>query len=159
VLARLCAIISELTGSEWIAVFTAAITFGGLVVVVCQLRSLNRQTRLQNFAEYTMRYQQIVLNFPEDINSKDFLLKGREDYDKVMRYMRAYFDLCFEEWYLHQRQLIEGDFWTIWFEGMRTALAKPAFQQAWQVMKADTNFGPEFSKFAEDRMLLNSDRS
>ena len=39
----------------------------GVGFVYGQLRSLNRQTRLQNFAEYTRRYQQVVLNFPEDI--------------------------------------------------------------------------------------------
>ena len=32
-LVRLCAITSELTRSEWIAAFTAAITFAGLVTL------------------------------------------------------------------------------------------------------------------------------
>ncbi len=121
-------------------------------VVYAQLRSLNQQTKLQNFTEYTRRYQQIVLNFPEDINAGDFLLNGRKDYDNVMRYMRTYYDLCFEEWYLHRQGLIGSDFWEIWDDGIKTALSKPAFQQAWQVMKADTNFGPVFSQFIDARI-------
>jgi len=126
----------------------------GVWFVARQLHGLERQTRLQNFAEYTRRYQQIVLNFPEDINSPSFVLgkPGTEKYDNVMRYMRAYFDLCFEEWYLHRQGLIETDFWNIWYDGIETAVSKPSFQQAWRVMKADTNYGPEFSSFIDRRM-------
>lgn len=148
----LCELISGLPASDWVAAATGIITLAGVIVVYAQLRSLNQQTKLQNFAEYTRRYQHIVLNFPEDINARDFLLNGRKDYDSVMRYMRAYYDLCFEEWYLQRQGLIGSDFWEIWDDGIKTALSKPAFQQAWQVMKADTNFGAEFSRFAEGRM-------
>jgi hypothetical protein len=96
-----------ITAADWIAVSTGLVTLLGVGVVYGQLRSLNQQTRMQNFAEYTRRYQQIVLHFPENINSKDFVLDGRKDYNEVMCYMRAYYDLCFEEWYLHREILIE----------------------------------------------------
>jgi hypothetical protein len=104
---------SLMTTSNLIALATLLVAFAGVVLVLGQLRSLNLQTRLQNFAEYTRRYQQIVLHFPEDINASDFSLQGREDYDNVMRYMRAYYDLCFEAWYLHREGLIENDFWRV----------------------------------------------
>ena len=148
-----------MTTANVLAVIAIVATLAGVWVVYRQLQLLNQQARMQNFAEYTRRYQQIVLNFPEDINGKDFSLLDREDeeYAKVMRYMRAYYDLCFEEWYLHREGLIESKFWTVWIEGIETAVSKSAFQQAWKVMQADTNFGPDFSKFVEDR--INSARS
>ena len=155
-LSWLCDLVSGLKASDWIAIVAGLITLAGVVVVFLQLRSLNQQTRLQNFGEYTRRYQHIVLNFPEDINSQTFLLKGRPDYDNVMRYMRAYYDLCFEEWYMHDKELIEDDFWSVWIDGIKTAVSKPSFQQGWQVMKADTNYGPRFSKFIDELMRSES---
>ena len=141
-----------MTTSNVLAVIAIVATLAGIWVVYRQLQFLNQQARMQNFAEYTRRYQQIGLNFPEDINAENFSLQGHKNYSRVMRYMRAYYDLCFEEWYLHREGLIESKFWTVWIEGIETALSKSAFQQAWKVMQADTNFGPDFSKFVADRI-------
>ena len=95
-----------------------------------------------------------MLNFPEDINASNFSLAERKaksngDYPQVMRYMRADDDLCFEEWYLHRKGLIEDDFWSVWLDGIKIAVSKPSFQQAWAVMQADTNYGPHFSNFIQ----------
>src|SRR5262245_30436392 len=119
-LSWLCDLVSGLKASDWIAIVAGLITLAGVVVVFLQLRSLDQQSRLQNFGEYTRRYQDIVLNFPEDINSREFSLAARkgEEYAQVMRYMRAYYDLCFEEWYLHRKGLIEDDFWNVWLGGI-----------------------------------------
>lgn len=138
---------------NWIAAFTALFTLLGAVLVWRQLVGLNKQTRLQNFADYTKRYQEIVLNFPEDINDENFSLVGRPDYVKTMRYMRAYFDLCYEEWYLNKQGLIGSEFWCIWKGGIKTALSKPAFRQAWEVIKdSKTEYGNEFDEFIEGNL-------
>lgn len=150
--------ISKFTPADVINALALLAAMLGVWYVARQLHGLDRQTRLQNFAEYTRRYQQIVLNFPEDINAKDFSLVGRSDYSDVMRHMRAYYDLCFEEWYLHDKKLIGDDFWKVWHDGIGTAVSKAAFQQAWQVMKADTNYGPDFSRFI-DAMMPKGDTS
>jgi hypothetical protein len=111
-----------------------------VVLVFGQLRSLNRQSRMQTFAEYTRRYQEIILHFPEDIHAGDFSLPNHNDYDNIMRYMRAYY------------VLIENDFWKVWLESMDTAFSKPAFQQAWRQMQSSSNYGAEFSKFVDERI-------
>lgn len=64
---------------------------------------MNKHLRLQVYADYTKRYQSITLNFPEDINDPTFLLKECDDYNRTMRQMRVYFDLCYEEWHLHNK--------------------------------------------------------
>ena len=79
-----------MTISDWISAATALATGAGVVVVYFQLRKLSQQITLQNFSDYTKRYQRIILHFPEDVNVSDFVLKGRADYDQTMRYMRAY---------------------------------------------------------------------
>ena len=146
--ARVAVVGGNMSPSDWINIVIGLVTLAGVIGVFFQLQSLNRQTRMQNFAEYTRRYKDIVLEFPEDINDKGFVLdKKRKDYDDLMRYMRAYYDLCFEEWYLHGKGDIGDDYWEIWRDGMKTAFSKTAFQQAWHIMQSDTNFGPDFGKF------------
>ena len=143
-----------LTTSDWIALATMAATASGVCVVWLQTGKLSKQLTLQNFADYTKRYQEIILNFPEDINSETFILSGRDDYNKTMRYMRTYTDLCYEEWYLSNHKLIDKHVWQIWKGGMETAFSKSAFQQAWNLIKEDTKFGIEFESFIDS--LLTS---
>ncbi|MGH7826749.1 MAG: hypothetical protein ACREQ7_16445 [Candidatus Binatia bacterium] len=87
-----------------ISTFAAVLAITGLIY---QSRSTRKQVKLQNFIEYTKRYQEIILNFPENINEQDFSFDGMpaEERDKTMRYMRAYFDLCFEEYTLHEKEV------------------------------------------------------
>jgi hypothetical protein len=134
---------------DLIAATTALVTLAGVVVVYLQLRALSQQIKLQHFSDYTKRYQEIALHFPEDINVSNFVLTGREDYNQTMRYMRAYFDLSYEEWDLSQKKLIDPAFWGTWKSGIEFALSKPAFQQGWQAIRRDTRYGPEFEDFVD----------
>jgi hypothetical protein len=134
---------------DWVPWLNVLATVAGVAVVYRQLRQLSRQVELQHFSDYTKRYQDIVIKFPEDISSPEFVLAGRPDYNHSMRYLRAYFDLSFEEWYLHEKQFINEDTWALWRGGIETALSKPAFQQAWSIIKTDTRFGKDFEKFIE----------
>ena len=142
-----------MTNSDWISLGSAVATFLGVVVAAVaiwiQIRKLNEQLMLQHFADYTKRYQEIVLQFPENINEATFVLESHPDYSRTMRHMRAYFDLCFEEWYLNQRKLLDNEIWNVWESGMETALSKSAFKQAWAKIKNDTNFGSAFEQYVE----------
>lgn len=117
-----------------------------------QIRSMRKQLTIQNFSDYTKRYQEIILSFPEDVNEPSFNLKAHNDYKRTMRYMRAYFDLCFEEFYLHQRKLIDKELWSVWEGGMKVAFSKPAFQQAWTIINHDSDFGGQFESFVDSAM-------
>lgn len=143
-----------MTVSDWISLGGAIATLAGVLVAGFAIRTsiqqLNQQLTLQQFADYTKRYQEIILEFPEDINEPGFDLTGRPDSNQTMRRMRAYFDLCFEEWYLNQRQLLDSAIWNLWQEGMKEALSKPAFQQAWTIIKRDSSFGENFERFIEE---------
>ena len=69
-----------------------------------------------------------------------------------MRYMREYFDLCFEEWDLNQKNPIDPRFWAVWREGMTFAFKKSAFKQAWQIIRGDSDFGRAFEEFVDQHM-------
>lgn len=127
----------------------ALVAIAGLIY---QSHSTRKQIKLQNFIEYTKRYQEIILNFPEGINRSDFVIAGissKQEQDKTMRYMRAYIDLCFEEHTLHKKGFIDDDLWSIWEGGMKAAFSKPAFKQAWKAIREDTEYGAEFMTFAD----------
>lgn len=144
--------------SDWIALFSAIATLSSTIVaffaLLYQLKKVNQQLKLQNqqlqlqqFADYTKRYQDIVFRFPEEINQPDFQLAEHPEYRAIMRCMRSYFDLSFEEWQLHRREFLDEQTWQVWRGGMKTALSNAAFQQAWDIVKQDTRFGPAFESY------------
>ncbi len=58
--------------------------------------------------------KEIILNFPESINEKDFDFDKLdiEERDKTLRYMRVYFDLCSEEYcYLWKSSFYDNKTW------------------------------------------------
>ena len=141
----------NLESSEIGNLISGIVAFVAIITLIFQSRSTEKQVKLQNFIEYTKRYQEIILNFPETINESDFKLVDLEknEYKNTMRYMRAYYDLCFEEYTLHDKKYIDEDFWLIWEGGMKYAFSKPAFQQAWSIIKLDTQFGNTFERFVD----------
>lgn len=138
--------------SDWIALSNVVVTLLGVIVAVFAvcwpLRKLNQQLTLQYFADYTKRYQEIIQQFPEDVNEAGIKIdKDRGDYQTTMRAMRMYCDLCYEEWYLNKRGFIDSQIWEEWRCGMDKAFSKSAFQQAWAIVVRDTRYGAEFERF------------
>ena len=141
--------------SEWLNLGLLVATLSGVAVALHtttrQIAILKKQLIIQNFAEYTRRYQDLLLMFPEDINVPTFALDGRSDRDKVMRVMRAYFDMCSEEYYLRSHDLIDFRVWQIWQEGMTFAIGKRAFSDAWSKIQKDSQYDSEFRGFVNAR--------
>ena len=118
------------------------------------VKSFQKQLQLSFFSEYTKRYQEITLNFPESINTHDFEYDAlsKEERDMTLRYMRAYFDLCSEEYYLYKKKHIDRDTWTEWESGMKFAFSKAAFIEAWRLLKLDTIYYGDFTKFVSENI-------
>ena len=142
--------IGECISMEYVAITVSVL---GLVITAVALyvtiSHFKKQLQLNFFADYTKRYQEIILNFPEHINTKDFDLEklDSDDKDKTLRYMRAYFDLCSEEYYLWKGDYIDNKTWGEWESGIKFAFSKPAFVQAWRYIQIDSRYYPEFTKF------------
>ena len=140
-----------MTNSDWISLGSAVATLLGVAVALYvnhqQMKRLNNQLIIQQYSDYTKRYQEIILHFPENINEQTFDFSRDREREKTMRYMRAYFDLSFEEWHLNKRNLIDGDTWIIWEGGIKTALSKNSFRNAWLEIQKDTRYGAEFERF------------
>ena len=115
-----------------------------------QLKLMEQQMKVDLFADYTKRYQEITLNLPEDINNVNFeIRKLKEDdltlYNKTMRYMRIYFDLCSEQYFLNEKDLIEDYVWEEWSKGIKLTFDLKAFIDAWEIVNSD--FYDDFAKW------------
>jgi hypothetical protein len=122
---------------DWVQATVAVVSLiiGILTVwlVWCQIESVRRQLKIQNFSEYTRRYQEFILHLPDNVNDESFDLQRSEmvgDRNKFMRYMRAYCDMCFDEFWLRRSGLLDKDIWSVWEYGMPVAFARRAFRQA-----------------------------
>lgn len=134
--------------SSAVAVVSAMLA---LIVSGRMLCTMTKQLKLQNYIEYTKRYQEIILNFPENVNERSFDMEKLDKavQDKTMRYMRAYYDLCFEEFDLQSKGFIHGKMWDTWKAGMEFAFSKSAFRQAWAKIKQDTKYDEGFNKLVD----------
>jgi hypothetical protein len=129
--------------------FAAVIAF---VMGIITTRNLSKQLKLTTFSDYTKRYQEITLNFPENINEEDFdFEKLTPDIkNKTFRYMRAYFDLCSEEYYLWKEGNLDDNVWEKWESGIKYALSKTAFKNGWQYINKTTQHYDDFGKFVNN---------
>lgn len=134
---------------DWSAIGTWVGSLGTIATVIFMGRGLKKQMGLSFFSEYTKRYQDIVLNFPESINQQDFDFDSltKEERDKTLRYMRAYFDLCSEEYFLWKEGNIDKNTWREWESGIRYAFSKTAFRKAWETLRLDTIYYGEFTEW------------
>jgi len=134
-----------------VSVLSLFITAGALILTILQFK---KQLQLNFFAEYTKRYQEIILNFPEGINREDFKISEQPEdaRDKTLRYMRAYFDLCSEEYFLSRKGNIDDETWKEWETGIKFAFSKPAFREAWRTLDLDNIYYGKFSDYVANEM-------
>jgi hypothetical protein len=152
----MCIIIKE--AAELVSIIGVFITAIALLFTV---RSFQKQLQLNFFSEYTKRYQEITLNFPESINEDDFDFDSldKDQRDKTLRYMRAYFDLCSEEYFLKRRKNIDQATWDEWETGMKFSFSKTAFLKAWKMLQLDTIYYGDFTKFVDETITQTRNKS
>lgn len=141
----------DLTG----VLVTAGATVALFVVARSQLGQLDRNMDLQLYADYTKRYQKLILRLPTGVvDGSTGLTRAISDAgpagDEILRYLRVYFDLCYEEWFLfHRRKGIDQETWDDWREGIAATMRSGAFCEAWQKHYAGS-FDEEFRRFMSD---------
>lgn len=129
------------------------------VVIACisiyvELRKTNNHFQRQNLNEFTKRYSDIIYNIPEkllieDLSSIDLKKEEPEEYYKVLREMRRYFDMCFDEYHLGKNKHISDETFSIWKGGMKKAMTRKIFKESWIVLKEDSEYGKEFEVFID----------
>lgn len=100
-----------------VAAIYAATLITTIVIAFRQNRKADeiamKQSRNDFFAEYTRRYQDIILHMPDEVFEGTAKVDGA-----TLKYMQLYYDLCSEEFHLHENGLVPDDVWDNWKEGM-----------------------------------------
>jgi len=133
-----------------VQIVTLTVLIAGAIIALCnfavelkkQRKEEERQTKYAQqkfFAEYTKRYSEILLGLPNSVHNQqfDYNQHDKAETEKILRYMRVYFDLCSEEFYLYQSNFVDENVWENWKEGIEMALKKDAFRVAWENLYQD----------------------
>lgn len=131
-----CINISDLIqiGILFVAIIAIIITeINSRKAIKATLDTAMQQNKLQMFAEYTRRYQDIIINMPDEVYAGTIKMSDI----KAERYMRLYFDLCSEEYHLWRNGQIPEDVWKQWKEGMQTATNQRHYKDAWNLLKGE----------------------
>jgi len=117
------------------------------------MEMVRMQNHLQMFAEYTKRYESIIMNMPETIyKDKD------TSSDEAIRYMQLYFNLCSEEYDLWNKQAITEDVWQKWFTGMQMAMKEKCYLSAWKQLRESYAYNNRpFVEFMDSKVVSPSD--
>lgn len=146
----------HMTTQDWIAIGTSAATLLGVLAsgfaIWFQLRSVSRQVKLQNFAEFTRRYRDIVQHVPEIFDDQT-TIASLPNPQRGLQHLREYFDLCFEEHLLYRTGWIDRAAWSIWSRGMQVAFARPLIIEAWNVVEDSSYFDHEFREYVGSELL------
>lgn len=140
---------------DWVQIGLLIVAIVTVIVSTCNsnkaikysVNSALLQSKAQLFAEYTRRYQDIMLKMPTTMYSE--IAKPTDE--NIRPYMIMYFDLCSEEYYLYKSNLISKEVWDMWQDGMRYNMRKPIYKTSWQNLKCEYN--DKFKIFFEGQIL------
>jgi len=130
---------------------TAIGVFGVLAGIFYAAQTFKQQKEISQadfFAEYTKRYQDIILHFPENWDAETILN------EEVKRYLRLYFDLCSEEYFLYtEGKCLNKKFWNECEQGMKIIFNKTIVKNYWQERK---NLKYNFDKYVNENILTKN---
>jgi len=116
--------------------------------IAASMKMVKEQNYIQMFAEYTKRYQEILMEMPSGA------FDGTESNDKdVLRYMQLYFNLCSEEYDLRTKDAISEDVWEKWLAGMIATMRHPNFLRSWEQLRL--NYAPDFVNFFNNNVITS----
>lgn len=105
-----------------------------------------KQRKLQMYAEYTRRYEDLFRNMPDDIYNGTAVID-----DRAKKHMRFYFNLCNEEYHLWKEGFVKDKVWKLWVEGMQIETEPSIYKNAWDVIKKEYN--PDFRNYFEENVI------
>jgi hypothetical protein len=84
---------------------------GGLLGLVYQIYQANELRRWANYNEMNLRYHELYISMPVELTQEK--MREFEEYEEqVKKWVRQYFNLYSEEYYLFKENLIPKEMWT-----------------------------------------------
>lgn len=98
--------------AHWATVLALIAAIIGGCVAYAQLKLANEQRRWQNYNEMNVRYAELYKNIPIDIASGCSTDNFENLPSETKRWVRQYFNLYSEEYWLYLNKLIPDEMWT-----------------------------------------------
>lgn len=109
-----------------------------------------RQARLQNFLEYTRRFDEVMCRFPPEYRG-EWQSRSFDPADAATRAaVVAYLNLCAEEHHLMRLGLLDRAVWRMWELEIIAALTSPYMRVAWRSVCGEFKSSPEFYAWVEE---------
>lgn len=147
---------------NWELIITSTLALITMLIIVYwnnrQYKQMQDQLRSDFFADYTERFHNIVLHLPINYDDPTFSMKSlsNQAQETTIRYIRIYFDLCSEEYFLHKKGRLEDEVWKEWLQGMKYTMNLPVFKQIWDDYYRDTDYYTTFKVFVESEVLTRT---
>lgn len=141
-----------------ISTITMLAAVGALVWAMIQF---SKQSQMNTFLTYTQRYQEIMMHFPIDFEKPGFTIKSvnPEEREDLLRWIRAYFDLCSEEYHLSKEGFVCERVWKLWEGGMVDSLRADLFLESWLILQREGYYAEDFSNYVDQIQNTRKDRS
>jgi hypothetical protein len=124
---------------DWLSLINASASVATAIALVLtgwQIRLAKKQSQTQFEDDLTHQYREITKDIPTEA------LLGREiseeEYQQARHAFYRYVDLSNEQVFLRQKGRVSAKTWTLWREGIKYHLTKPAFARAWKEFKRET---------------------
>ncbi len=144
-----------LTISDWIQLVSSGILMVSILVTASlsykAIKEMRDQVRTTVYLECTRRYYDIVTQLPDEASDsqRSALRSSSANQDEIMGLMRAYYDLCSEQYYLHGTGKISHETWNHWREGLTFTIKLPTFREAWDEIREE-GYKKSFVDFIEE---------
>lgn len=133
--------------------------FVALIALIRQMYLHDKQSKIHTYLTYTQRYQEIAIHLPIGVEADGFSLEkySTDEKEEILRWLRAYFDMCSEEFYLHDNELVDEQVWCLWEAGIVDSLKKPAFVKSWGLIQSNKYFHNKFATYIEN--IINNQKN
>lgn len=148
------------------SVSAVALVLATAWIAIATLRGVGNQMHVQTFTEYTRRYADITEALLWDFASPTCPTKPDElssdQRERLLRGLRRYFNLCWEELHLYRSGKIDQKTWAIWEAGILDTLRSPCVRACWSALRTEYKYGGlggEFVSFIDGALAPFDERA
>ena len=122
--------------SYWNAIGSIG-TMVAVLVAAWQIRRYTRQATTDFEDDISREYRELAREIPIDVHLRVNLKD--DDSQSAFPRLYQYIDLSNEQVFLRMNGRISRSTWVNWCDGIKTNLFRPAFDQAWKIIKKESD--------------------
>jgi hypothetical protein len=141
----------------WISAIANCVMAVGVLFVLWQIWLTKKVATTQFEDSMAKEYRELAAKIPTRALLGEELTE--EEYKDTFDEFYHYIDLSNEQVFLRQRGRISEGTWTYWLDGIRSNLARPAFNRAWEEIKSQAKDSFKELRYLEASGFMDDPRS